>query len=357
MRIFLVIATLTAGGAERVMSLLANAWANKPNVEVHLVLLSDDEVFYELDKRIVIHKLLFPLRPSPLKRVTGFAKLGAKLRKLVNVHKPDFVLSFMNKYNIFTILSLLGTQNRVFVSERDSPTEKIPRLRELLRNLTYRYATGVITQTHSSKQFIEEQTGSKNVIVIPNPIKQIQLQEQTRKEKIILNVGRLVKKKGQKYLLEAFARLNCPGWKLVFIGDGALRNELESLAEALHISESVVFLGTVKDVDAWLGRASIFAFPSVLEGFPNALAEAMCAGLPCVSFDCETGPREIIIDGFNGYLVEERDIEGLTQKIQLLIDDEALRTSLSVKALEIRKDLSIGKVAEKFMEFCSTYPK
>jgi glycosyltransferase involved in cell wall biosynthesis len=353
MKIFLVIPTLTAGGAERVISQLANNWSKDKSLEVHVILLVEDEIFYEISESVTIHKFYFPIRPSLYNRTISLIKLVYRFRKFVKKEKPEFVLSFMNKYNIFVLLSLLSSKINVFVSERDSPTEIIPKTTEFLRNLTYKYANGIITQTNSSKEFIQKETGSKNVIVIPNPIKDVVMDHSVEKEKIILNVGRLVEKKGQKYLIEAFSAIQQSEWKLVFLGDGHLRNELEELSVEKNLCDKIYFAGTTNNVDSWLNKASIFAFPSILEGFPNALAEAMCAGLPCVSFNCDTGPSELIEDGVNGFLVDVGDIKELTRKIELLINNPKLRNQFSIKALDVKNKLNSEKISQIYLNSCT----
>jgi glycosyltransferase involved in cell wall biosynthesis len=258
----------------------------------------------------------------------------------------------MNKYNIFVLISLIFLKINVFVSERDSPTEIIPKLTEILRNVTYRFAKGIITQTNASKNFLLKEIGNVNVVVIPNPIRPIKIDETIKREKIILNVGRLVEKKGQKYLIEAFSKIDSKGWKLIFLGDGPLKSDLIKLAINNNIINKVIFMGTSKEVDLWLNKSSIFAFPSILEGFPNALAEAMSAGLPCVSFNCETGPSELISNEVNGFLIEVGDVNTLAEKLELLMNNPDIRNIISKNALQVGDMLNSNKISKYYLDFC-----
>src|SRR5690606_19824055 len=184
------------------------------------------------------------------------------------------------------------------------------------------------------------------------PVKKIQNYPDIAKEKLILNVGRLVTEKGQKYLIEAFSKINEKAdWRVVILGDGPLRNQLEEQVKILGLDKQVQFLGAVNNVDEWLAKASIFVIPSISEGFPNALAEAMSAGLPCVSFDCKTGPRDLIENYKNGILVEEKNVEELANSLQKLIDDPILRLRLGTQAIVIKEHLSSDKIAKCFYEF------
>ena len=351
MKIFLIIPTLKQGGAERVMSELANQFAQKDNLKVHLVLLAKSNDFYKVDDTVIIHRLGFENK-SKLNKIFSELATFKNLRKLLKTHKPDAVLSFMEKYNSFTILAAAFLGLQVFVSDRSNPLKKVPQTTEILRKFTYKYATGIIAQTQFAKDVLAAKTKNKNIRVIPNPVKEIQNYPDIAKEKLILNVGRLVPEKGQKYLIEAFSKINEKAdWRVVILGDGPLRSELEEQVNALGLSNQVLLLGAVNNVDEWLAKASIFVFPSISEGFPNALAEAMSAGLPCVSFDCKTGPRDLIENYKNGILVEEKNVEELANSLQKLIDDPILRLRLGTQAIVIKEHLSSDKIAKCFYEF------
>lgn len=348
-KIFLVIPTLQQGGAERVISELAN-YFSMVGIQVHLVLLAEADDFYSVDALVTVHKLGFTNR-GKLRKVQAELKALVQFRSLVKEHKPDAILSFMDKYNVFTIIASRFLNTRVFVSDRSNPKKSLPVSIKILKKLTYRYATGVIAQTSLAKSMVEKFTGNKNVKVIANPVKNIQLYPDVHKEKIILNVGRLVTEKGQSYLIQAFARLPDNDWSLVVLGEGPLRGNLEKLVAKLNLENRVLMPGSVSDVDAWLARASVFAFSSVSEGFPNGLVEAMAAGLPCVSFDCDTGPRDIIVDGVNGFLVEQTNVAMLADKIFTLMCDSELAHRIGLEAKEVRKTFDIEAIGNEYFNF------
>lgn len=351
MKIFLVIPTLKQGGAERVMSELANQFVQKEDLEVHLVLLAKSNDFYKVNANVKIHRLGFENK-GKLNKVFSELKTFISLRNLLKTHKPDAVLSFMEKYNSFTILASAFLGLRIFVSDRSNPLKKIPKSTEFLRKLTYKYATGIIAQTQFAKDVLAAKTKNKNIRVISNPVKEIQNYPDIAKEKLILNVGRLVPEKGQKYLIEAFSQIDGnKNWKVVILGDGPLRIELEEQVKALDLDEQVKFLGAVNNVDEWLAKASIFVFPSISEGFPNALAEAMSAGLPCVSFDCDAGPSDLIENDVNGYLVEVGKVDELTQSIKRLMDDKAKRKSFGQNAIKIKNKLLSSSISDEYLRF------
>jgi len=351
LKIFLIIPTLKQGGAERVMSELANQFAQKDNLKVHLVLLAKSNDFYKVDDTVIIHRLGFENK-SKLNKIFSELATFKNLRKLLKTHKPDAVLSFMEKYNSFTILAAAFLGLQVFVSDRSNPLKKVPQTTEILRKFTYKYATGIIAQTQFAKDVLAAKTKNKNIRVIPNPVKEIQNYPDIAKEKLILNVGRLVPEKGQKYLIEAFSKINEKAdWRVVILGDGPLRNQLEEQVKILGLDKQVQFLGAVNNVDEWLAKASIFVFPSISEGFPNALAEAMSAGLPCISFDCNAGPRDLIENDVNGYLVEVGEVDELTQSMKGLMDDGDKRKSFGQNAIKIKNKLLSSSISDEYLKF------
>ena len=349
MKIFLIIPTLASGGAERVMSELANEFFRQ-NHEVHLVLLAKSEDFYSIYPSIRVHRLNF-INKGKLKKILLEINTFLKLYKILKAEKPHAVLSFMEKYNLITIVASRFLRLKVFISDRSNPQKKIPLTIRVLKKVMYRFATGIVAQTSLAKNILVKTTGNKNITIIANPLKPIKFHPEISREKIILNIGRLVPEKGQKYLLYAFSNIQYTDWKLFILGDGPLRSELINLAEKLKIANNLYMPGEVKKIDEWLAKASIFAFPSVSEGFPNALAEAMAAGLPCVSFDCNAGPRDIIKNSKNGFLVSLYNSREFAQKLRILIDNPKLRLSIGVQAKYIQNHLEISKIAGEYISF------
>lgn len=349
MKIILVIATLTQGGAERVMSELANQWTREKH-DVHIVLLAKSELFYKLNEDVIVHQLGFENR-NPLQKIFSEINVFFKLRRLLKNETPDFVMSFMTKYNIFTIIASSFLKLKIFVSDRSNPNKQLPFIIKIMRNISYRFTAGIIAQTTLSKDLLKNTIKDANIKVIPNPVKKIHQYPLIKREKIILNIGRLIPQKGQSYLIDAFSLINDMSYKLVILGEGPLRKDLEKQIEFLGLKNRVLMPGSVVNVDEWLAKASIFAFSSVSEGFPNALIEAMAAGLPCVSFDCDAGPRDIIVDNVNGFLIPEMNINLMSDKIKELIINPNLRIKIGREALKINTQLDKEIIAQKYLLF------
>jgi GalNAc-alpha-(1->4)-GalNAc-alpha-(1->3)-diNAcBac-PP-undecaprenol alpha-1,4-N-acetyl-D-galactosaminyltransferase len=167
----------------------------------------------------------------------------------------------------------------------------------------------------------------------------------------IITLGRCSFEKAQHFLLEAFSQLNAPNWKLIIVGDGPLLDDLKSKSKQLNIAEKVEFSGFQKEVDFYLSQAKIFAFTSIIEGYPNALIEGMANGLAPVSFNCVAGPSDIITDGENGFLVPVENVTLFAEKLQLLIDNPSLLNEISTNASKIKQTNNLKVIAERYQQF------
>jgi glycosyltransferase involved in cell wall biosynthesis len=168
---------------------------------------------------------------------------------------------------------------------------------------------------------------------------------------VILAMGRLDPQKGFDMLLDAFGRIagRHPTWDLAIAGDGAQRDALLSQARLLGVDHRTHLLGHVGNVQDWYERADLFVMSSRFEGFPNALLEAMACGCPAVSFDCDTGPRELIDNGVNGTLVPpEKGAAGLAVAIDRLIGDAELRHAFGLSAAQVRQRLALSRIARQW---------
>jgi glycosyltransferase involved in cell wall biosynthesis len=258
----------------------------------------------------------------------------------------------MNKYNAFALASLWGSDVPVVVSERDSPKEILPRIRVWARDLLYPYAAGVICQTQAGRDFITSRISMRRATVIPNPVDRVIEPSERQRDRVVLGVGRFVQKKAFSQLIEAFANMEARDWRLVLCGDGPLRADLERDADTFGVSDRIEFPGLVADLRPYFLQAGLFALPSLSEGYPNALAEAMVSGLPCVSYDCATGPSDLITQEDNGLLVPVGDVEALAAALDRLASDSELAERLGARAALSAEHLNPGRIAELYLTFC-----
>jgi GalNAc-alpha-(1->4)-GalNAc-alpha-(1->3)-diNAcBac-PP-undecaprenol alpha-1,4-N-acetyl-D-galactosaminyltransferase len=343
--------SLPAGGTERVIATLANGFSGFQDTEVHLILFLSNEVFYDTNKSIIIHSPNFNYRKYPLG--SYIIPVYLFIRKTLKEIQPLSLLSFGSKYNSFVLLAALRLDIRTFISDRSQPNKTYGKLQALLNPLIYRLASGIIAQTSEAKKVIQKSTKHKNILVIPNPVSFL-YNPKIKKEKIILNVGRFIKTKGQYELIEIYNKVRKYEWQLIFIGDGEQFNACTSKVKDLGLNEKVQFLGTIPNVQDYYHRASIFAFTSVSEGFPNSLAEAMSAGCACISYNCVAGPSEIIDNGENGFLVEINNVEEYASKLEKLIQYGDLRERFGYNAKDKMRKFDKCVIVTKTFDFINS---
>lgn len=358
LKLTFVISSLSSGGAERVMSTMANYWAKKGWGITLITLDSVDSDFYKLHpdiKRVALgltgesSNLLMAIK-------NNFVRI-VRLRREIRASKPDAIICFMEKTNILTLIATRGLGVKVVVSERTDPAHhEVGRLWNYLRRVTYSLADIIVAQNNQVKKWLEETVAGAKVVVIPNPInyqneetEQISLNAFVgRKENIrtVVAMGRLGFEKGFAMLINAFAKIthSYPEWLLVIFGEGEERNNLTRLAHNLGISDKIFLPGTFKNSMSLLRQADLFVMSSRFEGFPNALLEAMACGLPVISTDCPSGPREIIRDGVDGILVPPENVDALAGAMDRLMSDENERKRLAARAPEVLERFGLEKI-------------
>ncbi|NMW21090.1 MAG: glycosyltransferase [Chlorobiaceae bacterium] len=338
---------LNGGGIERAYTSLANYYT-KQKLIISIILLFKTDQFYDLDSDI---KIYFPeIERAGCNKYIYAVKLLPYIRNTISNINPDVVLSFNEWYNSYVIIATMGLNISLFVTDRMSPNMKLSAVNTFAKKLIYKKAAGVIAQTTYAAEKIQESAHPKNITVIPNPVNVIKTKK-VNKKKSIVTLGRLSKEKGQKYLIEAFGKLNTNEWELNIIGDGPERMNLENMVNDLCAGKVVKFHGHLKEFSQIMSEAEIFVLPSLSEGFPNALIEAMSVPLACISSDCIAGPKDIINNRINGILFKVADSDDLALKINELINDEKLRNLLATNAYNIRNTLNFKVIAGRYLSF------
>lgn len=346
----MVIPSLQSGGMERVMVQLAEYFLSKRH-EVHMVLYGRrPEIFYPIPPSLIIHKPKFTFNNRWRFYYTLLTLLFVR-RTIKSIH-PDSILSFGELWNSFVLLATLGLKYPVYVSDRCQPDKRLGKIHGALRKWLYPKSAGVICQTETARQIYQSMFPRANFHVIGNPIRHIEIGRKIIRENIILSVGRLIHTKHFDELIQIFAEINVSDWKLVIVGDDALKQQnkekLAALINNLGMQDRITLAGKRTDVDEFYTRAKIFAFTSSSEGFPNVIGEAMSAGLPVIAYDCIAGPAEMIEHGQTGFLVPLHNKELFKNYLLDLICDESKRKNMGEKSREKIKAFSAENIGKKF---------
>ena len=343
---------MQCGGSERVISMLANYWVKEGHKVTIVTTDREEPSYFELDSKIKRIGILKGISTSKIFSVSRKFSSILKLRKAILNEQPDIVFAFQEKTALYTLISLIGKKPFKVAAVRNNPEfKKLGQLMSLLRIRFYKKADVVVVQTTGIKNWFYKNL-NLDTEVIPNPVEKLRKGKDLSEEKTIYACGRLVPQKGFYNLIDIFYNLsaNYPEWKLVILGDGDEKESLIQRARDLGIECKVAFEGSVKNPVDYYSTGGVFAFTSEYEGYPNALCEAMASGMAVVSFDCPSGPSDLIQKGVNGFLVKAGDKESFQVKLEKLMKDDELRLRLGKGATRIKDELAIEKIAEQWLD-------
>lgn len=387
-KIAFLIPTLKNGGAERVVS---NLSLNLPKtVEHDLIVFENASIDYAHAARLIETNL--SSKKSLLGKAYNVFLRVWKMIKIKNNEQYDTVISFMEGANFVNILS--RRKEKVIVSVRlyieKHENKQIGMILDYIIKKLYDRADLIVVVSKKLKELMKSKyrIDEKKIRVIYNPIDHKKINELSNEpidnseinifsKKVIINVGRMETQKGQWHLLKAYAEIikRMNDCNLVFLGTGTLEKRLKILAARLGISENVYFLGFKKNPYKYISKSDVFVLSSLAEGFPNAVLEAMECGVPIVSTDCKSGPRELLEPtmDINEKLTEIRECEfgiltpdfdfafdiekDLTHEeillseaiMDLLCDDDKL-LKYRKKSKERAKDFYIENIVEQWLE-------
>lgn len=345
MKVIFVIVSMAGGGAERVISILANQFVQN-GIDVTILMIAGNEVAYELDKRIHLICAGQVSGGSMRKRMERIRNI----RKVFKENRDSLIISFGPGTSFFAVLADLFLCHTFLISERNDPAA-CPHPR--MRNLVYSYAKAVVFQTHDAMECFPDRLQKKGC-VIPNPISGgIAVPYVGARQKTVVAVGRLEEQKNYGMLLHAFQQFHkkYEDYTLHIFGKGSLQKSLEELAAKLQISEAVYFEGFCPNVADKIRDAGIYALSSDYEGVSNALLEAMAAGLPVVATDCPIGGSRLCIeDGINGLLVPVGDADKMTQALERMVQHPEEAEAMGKRAVEVRERFSEEAIIAQWIE-------
>jgi N-acetylgalactosamine-N,N'-diacetylbacillosaminyl-diphospho-undecaprenol 4-alpha-N-acetylgalactosaminyltransferase len=377
-KVFILINTLGTGGAERVVSLLIHSWKNQYNIT--LVLLTN-LIEYDLPENISVISFNQPFQANGFLTTAKIPMLAWRYKNLCKKNKVDISISFLKRPNYISCLSvLLGNKAKIIISERSYFSELLKTFSPVQRRLSvfftkklYPHADLIITNSKLIKTDLEENFNiNSRYKVIYNPMN-VALIERLKKSKAdlsgdssfnFINVGAFRKEKNHKNLIEAFNKIRHLNVRLFLLGHRFLKDELILKVKKLQLESQIIFLDFDTNPFKYLSKCNCFVLSSDFEGFPNALLEAMVCGLPVISTDCLSGPREILAPDTDpvatvkdhieiteyGILVPVKNSELLAEAMELIVKDKELHAKLRQKARERSLDFESGKIIEQYTD-------
>ncbi len=349
LKLLIVTTQLGNDGAERVLSLLSNAWTDM-GVDVSIIQIScnDHKESYKVNSRIKVINLDVNVKNRHIRRAIVIKNLIA----FFNQNKDATVLSFINRAILTTALCRPFVSNRIVFSERNDPRRSpVAWFTRWMRDEAYCAADACVFQTHEAMSLFPKRAQKKGTVII-NPINpNLPAFWEGQRRNVIVSAGRLTEQKNFPLLIQAFAefRLLFQDYKLEIYGQGEDESALKELVASMNLEESVRFCGFAPDLHQRIVDAAMYVSSSDYEGIPNSVLEAMAMGLPTISTDCPVGgPREII-KGENGILVPTGDKEALCAAMVKVARDKDYALMLSKNARQIQERYPIGVIAKEWL--------
>lgn len=357
-KLFFVINSLTAGGAERVVSNLAN-YFNREGFPVTMVCLNYKEAVYTVDEGVKLIYLTNRWGKEYLVSRIWFAMVTFfKLLFLLLKEEPGCVISFMTSANLWTGITCSLTGTPFIVSERTTPDNTIHKFSFFLKWVcfqVYRKSKAIVVPAKAMEVCLKKNRlfeNLNNFFLIRNYVnvfKPLGL-EQVHYKRFILGVGRLSYEKGFDQLIEAYSKIYTADVDLIIAGDGNEYDRLMKRIDELGLSNQVKLIGAKENLQDYYKQAELFVLPSRNEGYPNALIEAMSMGCPSIAMDCEFGPSEIIENGRNGILVQDKNIRMLAASMSVVLSNAAFKERLSKSGKLISQTNSQEAITLKWQE-------
>jgi len=353
MNILIVIGSLEAGGAERAAINIVNELAVKHSVTL-LLLDGTAEQAYPVHSAVsVVYVLDSGFDGSFVKRLLNHGRRFIAMMRLIPTVKADVVVSFMTHNSILTLLTTwFSSTPQVIVEQIDHQIYFVGHLWRSLMHVTYGRAAHMVCSSQGVAEYFDWMPSEK-ITIIYNSIDITKFKPATAPEAPntlpkLIAIGRLVPQKGFDLLIESVMQLPTTEWTLDIWGEGDLHNDLTALIRQYGLEDKIILRGTTQDIPTQLQNSDIFILSSRFEGFGNVIIEAMACGVPVVSFDCPSGPKEIIKHDHSGILVPNGDKVALMQAILRLLQNPALRQQLAEAGRIRAADFSHATIANQW---------
>ena len=357
MKIAIVISNiLKCGGTERVVCGIANYLSQKYKVEIISLFSNGGESFFELSRNITIHHLSVNSYENKSFRykIVGWIKSINSYRKFVKKINPDIYIGTSRNTNIMALL--FRNNNIVIGCEHFSALSPMNGFLRIFRDNAYKKLDSLVVLTQKDCNYYKE--NKIKAEVIPNSVSYTSCNNIQGKSKIALAVGRHSKEKAFDKLIRIWSQIENqnPDWNLYIIGDGELFDYNKSLANEIGLKK-VSFIPFQKNIQEYYKQASLYLMTSLYEAFPMVLIEAQTHGCVCISYNCETGPAEIINDGINGCLVEYDNSKMFVEKFHMLANNAELMKDMAKNAIHDAERFSPNAIMPKWLNLINKFSR
>ena len=349
-RIMFITYSMGFGGAERVISLLSNQMIQS-GIKVEILVQKNLAHSYSISKEIsviAIEKDIGKHRNSLLNRVI-------RIRSEIKKFRPDCIVSFVSDLN--SLLSVLGTKNKLIISERFDPAKTHSSYIRMIRNVLYPLASGYVFQTEGAKQYFDRILKKKEKkIIINNPLnKDLPYHFAGPDDRSLIAANRLEnKQKNITLMIDAVEKLNMEGemCRLRIFGEGPDKDMLQNYINDKKMDQFIELKGFSTNIHEEIAQSTAFLISSNYEGVSNSMLEALAIGTPVISTDSSPGgARTFITNGINGFLVPVGDVERFAAAIKWVLNNPGKAKEIGSKATRIRDELDSEKIAKKWLEF------
>lgn len=351
--ISLIVGDITRfGGTERAVTNLANLLINKYKVcIVSLYHPVSSHLQFKLNEDVQIAYLKLEVPKNIIQRNFQYLILVNILRKHIVITKTDFLISTAHAVSFILPFVVLFRKTKSIAAEHIA-RRSLPFVSKLLQRILYPFIDAVVVLSPSAR---EKYSFCNRVYIIPNSLPFSSTLKSQQNNKVIIFVGRISIEKGVDRLIDVALKLrdNIDGWKIKIFGNGSYEDECRVMIDKLKLNDILFLNNAVNDIQKEYLNSDILIMTSRFEAFPMVLLEAKACGLPLIAYDCPEGPREIIRNGVDGFLIEDGNVTSMVEKLRLLMSDDSLRKTFAenaVNGIEEYKDEVIKRKWETLFE-------
>ena len=361
MRVIILSSNMTeTGGIQRLTASLANSFSKRENIDVHIINsgIKNGKERFELDSRIT--NIYMGIKPKNLLGLTIFEKLIDNFNTFIKIKRFFKKYEFDDGENIVIALGHSQSCLLPFIIPNKKNIKKIGSqhnpisynlIYSIIRKISLKRLDKYILLNKTMQEDFLNHYNFINTYVIENP-NQINSKRSDLNNKTVIAVGRLTEQKNFEALINIWSNIKEKNlnWTLRIIGDGPLKEELLSQIKKLNLEDVIELKSLNNNIENEYYKADILAMTSIYEGFGLVLVEAQSCGIPTIAFDCPTGPRNIINDGKDGYLIENRNTEQFIKKLDDLMNNNEMRWKMGENAFENSKRFDIETITEKWIK-------